>query len=96
MKNPCNKIRPTNNPYEIWGNAPSLPGWTWYVLKKWSIDENAPFARWFCLVKTPIVPEGEYGDVYVNDIKNIAQATKISNISIATAILLNNNQIYQC
>jgi len=99
MKNLCNKTRPINNPYEIWGDSPSLPGWTWYVLKKWQADDDAPQARWFCLVKTPIVPEGEIGDVYVKDIKDIALATKlikIQNIDINTAKLINENITYQC
>ena len=81
MKNPCLKMRPVDQPYEIWGNSPVLPGWTWYVLKKWQIDDNKPYSRWFCNVVTPIVPEGEMGDVYVNDIKVEAHAQLIkSNI----------------
>lgn len=74
MKNKCLKTRKSDNPYEIWGNSPLLPNWTWHVLKKWQLDDNKPHARWFCLVKSPIVPEGELGDVYVSDIKVDAQA----------------------
>mgnify|MGYP001582356862 CR=1 FL=1 len=80
MKNLCNKLRPANNPYEVWGNSPLLPDWNWYVLKKYQNQENEDknqLARWFCCVKTPIVPEGEYGDVYVKDIKIDAMATLI-------------------
>lgn len=77
MKNPYGKTVKLDKAYEIWSNSPILPGWTWYVLKKWQIDDNKPFARWFCCVKTPIVPEGEYGDVYVKDIKIDAMATLI-------------------
>ena len=77
MKNTQGKIRKANNPYEIWGNSPLLPNWKWYVLKKWQADDDKEYARWFCLVKTPIVPEGEYGDVYVKDIKDDAQAVLI-------------------
>jgi len=76
-KNQFLKERKANNPYEIWGNSPILPNWTWYVLKKWQKNDNKEYARWFCLVKTPIVPEGEYGDVYVKDIKEDAIAIQI-------------------
>ena len=68
-KYPCGKTRPAGKPYEIWqGN-----GWEWNVLKKYSLDDAKPYARWFCLVKSPIVPEGELGDVYVADIKAAAR-----------------------
>lgn len=77
MKNLCLKTRKQDNPYEIWGNSPSLPGWEWHVLKKHQFRDDTSFARWFCLVKSPIVPEGEMGDVYVMDIKYIAKATII-------------------
>ena len=82
MKNLCNKTRPITNPYEIWGNSPVLPGWTWFILKKYQNQEKEdknPYSRWFCLVKSPIVPEGEMGDVYVSDIKIDAQATLIKS-----------------
>lgn len=69
--------RDASNPYEIWGNSPALPGWEWHVLKKWSVDDTQPNSRWFCNVKTPIVPNGEMGDVYVRDIKEIARAVKL-------------------
>ena len=36
------------------------------------MNDDKPYARWFCLVKTPIVPEGELGDVYVSEIKSVA------------------------
>ena len=68
MKNECAKTRPKNNPYEVWTNGP----WTWNVLKKWQADDNKPYARWFCNVVTPMCPDGEMGDVYVQDIKNHA------------------------
>lgn len=72
-KNNYAKMRPTAKPYEIWA-SPLMPGWEWHILKKWQIDDNKPNARWFCLVKSPIVPEGEIGDVYVDEIKNQAKA----------------------
>jgi hypothetical protein len=53
--------------------------WTWYVLKKYQSPENEvknPYARWFCDVVTPIVPEGEMGDVYVTDITKYAKRIK--------------------
>ena len=70
-KNLCAKTVKPENAYEIWQTG----DWVWYVLKKYQTPEKEkdnPFARWFCLVKTPIVPNGEYGDVYVNDIKENA------------------------
>ena len=78
MKNECNKERRPNNPYEVWGHSPLLPDWEWHVLKKWQVDDTKPHGRWFCLVKSPTVPEGEIGDVYVSDIKDVAQAVKIT------------------
>lgn len=52
--------------YEYWAAV----DWVWAVLKKWQVDDNKPYARWFCKVYTPFVPEGEMGDVYVADIKS--------------------------
>jgi len=49
------------------GNA----NWEWHVLKTYKTPANEakdPYARWFCLVKSPFIPEGELGDVYVCDI----------------------------
>lgn len=65
MKNECAKTVKPSNAYEVW----RLGDWTWYVLKKWQADDNKPYARSFCLVRTPIVPDGEMGDVYVSDYK---------------------------
>lgn len=67
-KNLCAKTVQPENAYEVW----QAGDWFWYVLKKYqtpSKEASNPYARWYCLVKTPIVPEGEYGDVYVNEIK---------------------------
>ena len=73
-KNLCGKTVKRENAYEVWQ---SLDGtWTWYVLKKYSINDDKPFARWFCDVVTPIVPEGEMGDVYVSEIKQNARKIK--------------------
>lgn len=74
MKNECGKMRPQNNPYEIWQSFDGT--WTWYVLKKWQVNDDKPYARWFCNVVTPICPYGEMGDCYVKDIQ--AQARRIA------------------
>jgi len=66
MKNECLKTRPASNPYEIWKNH---KGWTWKVLKKYQVDDNKPYGRWFCHVSSPFCPTGELGDVYVSEIK---------------------------
>lgn len=71
-KNPCGKVVKRENAYEVW----QAGNWTWYVLKKWQIDDNKPYARWFCEVVSPIVPEGELGDCYVSDIKQYAVRIK--------------------
>lgn len=68
MKNLQAKTVTRENAYEVW----QAGDWKWYVLKKWQIDDNKPYARWFCEVVTPIVPNGEKGDVYVKDIKDNA------------------------
>jgi len=70
MANPCAKTRPLDNPYEIWVNN---SGWEWRVLKKWQVDDNKPYARWFCAVKSPFTYDSyEYGDCYVTDVKDNA------------------------
>lgn len=69
-KNLCNKIRDKENPYEVWANP--IAGWEWRVLKKWQADDNKPYGRWLCFVTSPFCPEGEYGDVYVSEIKENA------------------------
>jgi len=69
-KNLCNKERKVWEPYEIWVN---LAGWEWRVLKKWQADDNKPYARWFCAVKSPLTyGSWEYGDTYVEDVKSNA------------------------
>lgn len=71
-KNLCGKMRPKNNPYEIW----TAGDWTWEVLKKYQTPEKEasnPYARWFCNVITPMCPQGEMGDVYVRDITSVAR-----------------------
>jgi hypothetical protein len=69
-KNLCGKARKPDNPYETWKSADGT--WTWKVLKKYSADDDKPYARWFCFVTSPFVPDGEYGDTYVAEIKRHA------------------------
>jgi hypothetical protein len=69
-KNLAGKMRPTENPYEVWRSHDGT--WTWNVLKKWQANDDKPYARWFCNVVTPICPDGEMGDVYVAEIKRNA------------------------
>lgn len=73
MKNPCAKTRTKDNPYEVWTSYDGQ--WTWKVLKKWQVNDDKPYARWFCFVTSPFCPEGEYGDTYVLDI--MRQARKV-------------------
>lgn len=74
MQNQCNKTRPDSNPYEIWQNG----DWKWLVLRKYQADDNKPYARAFCKVYSPIVPNGEYGDVYIAEIKQNAVLVSIN------------------
>lgn len=77
MKNTMGKTRPENNPYEVWVSFDG--SWTWNVLKKYqSPDGEAhnPYARWFCNVVTPIMPNGEMGDVYARTIQSQAILVK--------------------
>lgn len=74
MKNPCAKTVKRQDAYEVWEKA-SI-GWTWYVLKKYQADDEKSDARWFCLVTSPLVPNGEMGDVYVNQVKDHALRIK--------------------
>lgn len=70
VKNECGKARPVNNPYEVWRNN---QGWEWRVLKKWQVDDNKPYGRWFCAVKSPFTfGSFDMGDVYVTDVKGYA------------------------
>jgi hypothetical protein len=69
-KNLCAKTVKREDAYEVW----QAGDWTWYVLKKWQVDDDKPYARWFCNVVTPMVGEqGETGDVYVSEIKKNAR-----------------------
>jgi len=69
-KNPCAKTRPLDKPYEVWKNN---FGWEWRVLKKWQVNDDKHYARWFCAVRSPCTfGSWEYGDTYVNEIKVLA------------------------
>ena len=70
MPNLFAKTRKVNDPYEIYRAG----GWEWRVLKKWQIDDNKPYARWFCAVKSPFTEPGyDMGDTYVSEILSVAQ-----------------------
>jgi hypothetical protein len=75
-KNPCAKTVKPEQAYEVWRveNHPAYDGqWTWYVLKKYQSPEKEAaneWARWLCFVTSPYVPNGEYGDTYIQDIKD--------------------------
>lgn len=73
-KNTQAKTVTRDKAYEVWQSHDG--SWTWYVLKKHQIDDNKPQARWFCDVVTPYVPQGEMGDVYVQEIKSQARRIK--------------------
>ena len=78
MKNECGKMRPQDNPYEIWTSRDGQ--WEWHVLKKYKAPKSEVkdgYARWFCAVKSPFTYGGfELGDCYVIDIKMNATCTK--------------------
>jgi hypothetical protein len=74
MKNECLKERKVDDPYEVWLSFDQE--WEWRVLKKWQADDNKPYARWFCAVRSPFTYGGfELGDVYVSEIQT--QAVKV-------------------
>jgi len=71
QKNQCLKERKVEEPYEVWKTADG--SWEWRVLKKWQVDDDKLYARWFCAVKSPYTfGRFEYGDVYVKEIKENA------------------------
>jgi len=73
-KNLCGKMRKVDNPYEVWVNLEA--GWEWRVLKKYQTpekEEENKHARWMCAVKSPMTyGSWEYGDTYVEEIKQSA------------------------
>lgn len=74
VKNLCAKTRPQANPYEVWTSYDGA--WEWRVLKKYQVDDNKNFARWFCAVRSPFTYGSyEMGDCYVRDIVQHARKT---------------------
>lgn len=68
VRNLCAKTRPESDPYEVWQNPDGT--WTWKVLKKYQVNDDKPFARWFCAVTSPFTfGSSELGDCYVRDVK---------------------------
>ena len=66
VQNPFSKTVKPEQAYEVWQSFGG--SWTYFVLKKYQSPEKEaqnPYARWYCLVQSPITPKGEYGDVYV-------------------------------
>tara|TARA_Y100000310_G_C20643286_1_gene795161 strand:- start:1240 stop:1506 length:267 start_codon:yes stop_codon:yes gene_type:complete len=69
-KNLCNKERKVDDPYEVWEMGTGDEKWTLHVLKKWQVDDDKPYGRWFTAVKSPMTyGSWEYGDQYVSEIK---------------------------
>ena len=69
LKNLFRKTAPADRPYAVYEDPRT--GWRWEVLHTWkhaTSEDKAPYAKWFSKVKSPIVPEGEMGDVYRNKI----------------------------
>ena len=61
------RTRKDNDPYLILTD-PRLPGWEWRVLKAYTGDPDAEYARWFCVVRSPFTGSyGDMGDTYVAD-----------------------------
>jgi hypothetical protein len=78
-KNECNKVRPQDNPYEIWQSLDGL--WEWRVLRKYQSPEKEatnPYARWFVATHSPFLRAGDYdlGDEYVRGIKSNSRRIK--------------------
>lgn len=75
------KTRPVDDPYEIWKGRVNIGGdilnFEWRVLKKWQVDDNKPYARWYVAAKSEATyGEWEYGDTYVNEIKGLGKKIK--------------------
>jgi hypothetical protein len=68
VRNLCAKTRPESDPYEVWQSSDGT--WTWKVLKKYQVNDDKPYARWFCAVTSPFTfGNSELGDCYVRDVK---------------------------
>jgi hypothetical protein len=69
--NPCAKTVKPEQAYEVWQSFDG--SWTYFVLKKYQSPEKEaqnPYARWYCMVQSPITTKGEYADVYVSSVKS--------------------------
>ena len=69
-KIPCGKTRGLKEgekPWEVWQTPDGQ--WKWEVLKKYQKDDDKPYARAHCRVTSPFVPNGELGDVYIDQYK---------------------------
>ncbi len=70
-KNPCWKTVTIEKAYEVW----QTPDWSreWNVLKKYQIDDQKPYARWFVAVKSPMTYwKYEMWDEYAENIMKVA------------------------
>jgi len=84
IQNLCAKTVKPEQAYEVWQSGDGA--WTYFVLKKYQSPEKEaqnPFARWYCLVTSPITPHGEYGDAYVSTVTNGTQ--KVANPLVQTS-----------
>jgi len=91
-KNLCGKMRGKDDPYEVWKSRDG--SWEWRVLKKWQADDDKPYARWFCAVKSPFTQgEWDMGDTYVADIKR--HAVKVDPSIIDAALRSGGMEIHR-
>ena len=71
MKNLFGKSRTVDNPYAIY----RLGNFEWRVLKTYQRKDKEDanqYARWFTACKSPMTYDSwEYGDVYINEIKDV-------------------------
>lgn len=77
-KNPFNKVRDKDDPYEIWVSEDGM--WEWRVLRKYQnpeYEEQNYNAVWYCAVKSPFTNNRyEVDDVYVRNIKKDSKRNK--------------------
>jgi hypothetical protein len=85
-KNLMAKSRKPGNAYVVINDG----GWSWEILKMYkSVDASAAdgYARAFCFVKSPFVPNGEYGDTYLHEIGMSGKAAVIAALKKAELAL---------
>ena len=87
IPNPWAKARSKENPYAIY----RVSGWEWRVLKAYQSpakELNNPYARWNCFVTSPMLPAGEYEDVYVHEIlEQGAVAQSLTAVSFKAEVI---------